>query len=328
MNEQESTEPAAAANGRPVALRTEALSKSYGGKPALEALDLTIREGDIFGFIGPNGAGKTTTLRMLATLLLPTGGRAEIHGVDVVRQPRRIKELVGYMPDSFGVYENMTLLEYLDFFGAAFLIPRARRRRVIEDVLELTDLGPKRDDLINDFSRGMKQRACLAKTLLHDPKVLLLDEPASGLDPRARVEFRELLRELQRMGKTILVSSHILTELSTVCNTVGILEKGRLVAAGEVGLILKSLRAHREFTLALLERDDAERAAALLGRQPGVRQVEPLGGALKLELEATEPEIAALLELLVAERIRFVGFREEMADLETAFLALTRGELA
>ncbi|MBI4582645.1 MAG: ABC transporter ATP-binding protein [Planctomycetes bacterium] len=313
---------------RPVSVRTRGLTKAYDGKLALDDLDLEIKKGDIFGYIGPNGAGKTTTIRILAALLWPTRGTAEIEGVDVVRQPRRIKELVGYMPDNFGVYENMTLWEYLDFFGAAYRIPRSKRKRVIEDVLALTDLGPKRDDAVSAFSRGMKQRACLAKTLLHDPQVLILDEPASGLDPRARIELRELLKELQRMGKTILVSSHILTELSTICNTVGIIEKGKLIASGEVRRILESLRAHREFSLELLDPAEASRARAWIAGQAGVKSAEPFGGTVKIVLDATEPEIAALLEGLVAEKIRFTGFREDLVDLETAFMTLTKGELA
>ncbi|MBI4603985.1 MAG: ABC transporter ATP-binding protein [Planctomycetes bacterium] len=313
---------------RPVAVRTKGLTKAYDGKVALDGLDLEIREGDIFGYIGPNGAGKTTTLRILAALLLPTRGRAEIAGIDVVKEPRRIKELVGYMPDAFGVYENMTLLEYLDFFGAAYKIPKPKRRRVIEDVLALTDLAGKRTDPVSAFSRGMKQRACLAKTLLHDPAVLLLDEPASGLDPRARIELRELLRELQRMGKTIVVSSHILTELSTICSTVGILESGKLVAAGPVEEILRRVSAHREFVVDLLEPGDAARAAAWLQKAPGVERVEALDGSVRVALQATEPQVAALIEGLVAERIRFTSFREERADLETAFMTLTKGQLA
>ena len=312
----------------PVQVHIKGLSKSYGGKAALSNLNLEIHEGDIFGFIGPNGAGKTTTLRILSALLLPTGGKAQIAGIDVVQNPRRIKELVGYMPDSFGVYENMTLFEYLDFFGAAYKIPRAQRQTVIRDVLELTDLGSKKNDQVSAFSRGMKQRACLAKTLLHDPKVLILDEPASGLDPRARIEFRELLKELQRMGKTIIVSSHILTELSTMCNTVGIIEAGKLVAAGAVDEILKSLRTTRKFVLDVLEVGDAPRAVDLIGKQNGAEGVESLGGAVRFGFNAANPDIAGLIERLVAEHIRFTSFREELADLETAFMTLTKGKLA
>jgi len=317
-----------AAPAPPVAVQIKGLTKAYEGQVALDKLDLEIREGEIFGYIGPNGAGKTTTLRILAALLWPTSGSAKIHGADVVREPRRIKELVGYMPDSFGVYDNMTLLEYLDFFAAAFRIVRSKRRRVIDDVLALTDLGSKRDDQVSAFSRGMKQRACLAKTLLHNPRVLILDEPASGLDPRARIEFRELLRELQKMGKTVIVSSHILTELSTICNTVGIIETGKLVAAGAVEDILRSLSTHREFTLDLLDRADSERAVGILEKAGGVEKVEPVGSSIRFSLQATEPEVAELIELLVSERIRFTAFQEERVDLETAFLTLTKGRLA
>ncbi len=311
-----------------IAIRTRGLTKSYDGTLALDHLDLEIRQGDIFGYIGPNGAGKTTTIRILSALLWPTEGHAEIEGVDVVKNPYRIKELVGYMPDAFGVYDNMTLYEYLDFFGAAYRIPRKKRKSVIDDVLELTDLGPKRNDQVSAFSRGMKQRACLAKTLLHDPTVLILDEPASGLDPRARIEFRELLKELQRMGKTILVSSHILTELSTICNTVGIIETGKLVAAGDVKRILASLRTTREFFLKLLDTSELDRARGIIERQSGVKEVEPLGEQLRLTVDATEDEIAAVVDRLVAEGIRLTEFREEMVDLETAFMTLTKGELA
>ncbi len=313
-------------------IQVQSLSKSFldyhrGWVSAVSDLSFECRPGEIYGLLGPNGAGKTTTLRILAALLLPTNGRAEIAGVDVVRQPRRIKEVVGYMPDAFGVYENMTLWEYLDFFGAAYRIPRAKRRKVIDDVLALTDLGGKRDDQVSAFSRGMQQRACLAKTLLHDPRVLILDEPASGLDPRARIEFRELLKELQRMGKTILVSSHILTELSSICTTVGIIEAGKLIRAGAVEEILRGLRTHRSFVLDLLEKSDADRAKALLGAYPGVLEVDAVGASLRFAFQAADPDIAALVERLVAEEIRFIGFREELADLETAFMALTKGKL-
>ncbi len=317
-----------AEEARPVIIRTKNLTKAYDGKLALQALNLEIRQGDIFGYIGPNGAGKTTTLRILAALLWPSKGTAEIAGADVLKEPRRIKELVGFMPDAFGVYENMTLYEYLDFFGAAYRIPRSRRRKVIDDVLDLTDLGSKRDDQVSAFSRGMKQRACLAKTLLHNPRVLILDEPASGLDPRARIEFRELLKELQRMEKTILVSSHILTELSSICNTVGIIEAGKLVTAGAVQDILKSLKTNREFHLELLNPSDSDRAKVLLEKQGMIQSVELVGASIRFSLQATEPEIAGLLETLVREGIRITSFREEQVDLETAFMTLTKGELA
>jgi ABC-2 type transport system ATP-binding protein len=310
-----------------LAIQTFGLSKSYDGHLALDSLDLRIAPSEIFGYIGPNGAGKTTTIRILAALLIPTHGTAQIHGIDVVKHPLEIKKLVGYMPDAFGVYDNMTLVEYLDFFASAYYIPRVQRRKVIDDVLDLTDLGPKRDDLVNAFSRGMKQRACLAKTLLHNPRVLILDEPASGLDPRARIEFRELLKELQKMGKTVVVSSHILTELSTICNTVGIIEAGKLVAAGNVREILGALRTSRVFTIDLLESVDIQRASEVLLEQRVVAEVERDGSSLRVTLDANEEETADLVDVLVAERVRFVNFSEEEIDLETAFMALTKGEL-
>lgn len=316
------------ADDRPLAVKTAGLTKEYAGKPALEDLDLEIRRGDIFGYIGPNGAGKTTTIRILAGLLFPTRGRAEILGVDVDRHPRQIKELVGYMPDAFGVYDNMTLWEYLDFFGAAYYLPRRRRRSIIDDVLTLTDLESKRDDPVSAFSRGMKQRACLAKTLLHNPDVLILDEPASGLDPRARIEFRELLKELQRMGKTILVSSHILTELSTICTSVGIIEKGKLVAAGEVEEILRGMRSHRVFTVRILNVEELDRAIDFIEGCPCVDGVERVGDHLRLSLDANEKEIAELVKKLVEQGVHPTEFREEKIDLETAFMTLTKGELA
>ncbi len=313
--------------GDDLAVETIGLSKSYDEHLALDALDLRIVTGDIFGYIGPNGAGKTTTIRILAALLTPTRGKALIHGINVVEHPLEIKKIVGYMPDAFGVYDNMTLGEYLDFFAAAYYIPRDRRPKVIDDVLDLTDLGPKRDDLVNTFSRGMKQRACLAKTLLHNPRVLILDEPASGLDPRARIELRELLKELQKMGKTVVVSSHILTELSTICNTVGIIEAGKLVTSGEVREILGTLRANRVFSIDLLESVDAERASRVLLKESVVTEVERDGPSLRVTLDASEEETADLVDVLVAERIRFVNFSEEEIDLETAFMALTKGKL-
>ncbi len=310
------------------AVYTKGLSKMYGDKPALDSLDLEIECGKIFGYIGPNGAGKTTTIRILAGLLKPSKGRAEILGVDVEKNPQRVKEFVGYMPDSFGVYDNMTLDEYLEFFAAAYRLARKRRRAMIEDVLALTDLGSKRRDLVSGFSKGMKQRACLAKTLLHDPAVLILDEPASGLDPRARIEFRELLRELKTMGKTILVSSHILVELSAICDSVGILEQGQLVAAGNVDEILRSLRRHREFSLKLLERDDEKRAIELLEPLAGVSAVRSDGAVLRIEITASDAEISAIPSALVGAGIAFIEFAEDVVDLEAAFMKLTEGKIA
>ena len=222
------------------------LTKHYGKFVALKDLDLEIEQGDIFGFIGPNGAGKTTTIRILATLLEATSGHASIDGHNVAKEPYEVKKILGFMPDEFGVYDGMRLREYLDFFGAAYKIPQRKRASIIDDVLQLTDLTSKADDFVSAFSRGMKQRCCFAKTLIHDPKVLLLDEPASGLDPRARIEMKELLKTLCTMGKTILISSHILSELGDMCNKIGIIERGELLAAGDVGEIMSRVREVQE----------------------------------------------------------------------------------
>src|SRR5499427_1299852 len=222
-------------------IRLENVTKRYGQMAAVDNVSLDIARGEVFGFIGPNGAGKTTTIKMLATLMLPNTGKLTIGGFDVERQPVEVRRIIGYMPDSFGVYEDLLVWEYLDYFSALYRIDTTSRKRAINDVLELTDLTSKRDAQVMSLSRGMKQRLCLAKTLLHDPDVLLLDEPASGLDPHARIEIRELIRELCRMGKTVLVSSHILTELADFCTSIGIIEAGRLLAAGRIDEITAKL---------------------------------------------------------------------------------------
>jgi ABC-2 type transport system ATP-binding protein len=223
-------------------IETIDLTKKYGDFIALESLDLKLEQGDLFGFIGPNGAGKTTTIRILSTLLAPTWGEAYVCGHSIYTNPREIRRCIGYMPDIFGVYDDMQVIEYLEFFAAAYRIKGADRRRVADRALELVDLTAKRDELVTSLSRGMTQRLGLARVLLHDPQVLLLDEPASGLDPRARIEMRNLLKRLQGMGKTILVSSHILPELADICNRVGIIEYGRLLAFGNVQDLLNQVR--------------------------------------------------------------------------------------
>src|SRR5579875_2633598 len=229
---------------------------------AVKGIDLELEQGDIFGFIGPNGAGKTTTLKILATLLPPTAGTALIAGHDVVTEPDAVREVIGYMPDFFGVYDDIKVWEYLDFFAAAYRIPKARRAGIIDDVLALTDLTVKKDSYVEELSTGMKQRLCLAKTLIHDPKVLLLDEPAAGLDPRARIEIKELFKELRAMGKTIVISSHILPELADFCNHVGIIERGRMLISGSVTEVMNQVSGGRMLIVRLL--GDAESAVRLL----------------------------------------------------------------
>src|ERR1044071_8978507 len=237
----------------PPMIQIHHLRKQYKDLVALHDLNLELNAGDIFGYIGPNGAGKTTTIKMLATLLTPTAGTAYVDGVDVVRNPEAVRAVLGYMPDFFGVYDDIKVWEYLDFFAAAYRIPRHKRPQIIDDVLTLTDLNVKKDAYVESLSRGMKQRLCLAKTLVHDPKVLLLDEPASGLDPRARIEIKELLKELKAMGKTIIISSHILPELADFCNKIGIIEKGQMIVAGDVGEIVKDVRERHVLEVKILD---------------------------------------------------------------------------
>ncbi len=304
-------------------IRTYGLTKRYGSLTAVDHLDLAIGQGDIFGFIGPNGAGKTTTIKMLSTLIRPTEGFAEVCGYNIIKEADDVKRVIGYMPDFFGVYDDMKVWEYLDFFAMAYEIEAARRPRIINDVLELTDLTPKRDAYVESLSRGMKQRLCLAKTLVHDPKVLLLDEPASGLDPRARIEMRELLQELRRLGKTILISSHILTELADFCNTIGIIEQGKLLVAGPVEAIMRQLHGARVIEVRV--KGDVERAAAVLAAHAAVQRVEPDGELLKafVAFEIEDPSV--LMEELIRAEIRVASFRECEVDLEDIFMRITRG---
>ncbi|MCH8332368.1 ABC transporter ATP-binding protein [Candidatus Sumerlaeota bacterium] len=304
-------------------IKTYGLTKRYNDLTAVDGLDLEINEGDIFGFIGPNGAGKTTTIKMLATLIRPTDGYAEVCGYNVIQNVDDVKRVIGYMPDFFGVYDDMKVWEYLDFFAMAYKIDPSRRHKIVDDVLELTDLMGKKQDYVEALSRGMKQRLCLAKTLVHDPKVLLLDEPASGLDPRARIEIRELLQELRRMGKTILISSHILTELADFCNTIGIIEQGKLLVSGPVEEIMQKLHGAR--VLEVRVRTDFDKASNILLRNEGVQKVETEGEVLRVYVDVDLEDTSGLMEALVHEGIRVSSFRELEVDLEDIFMRITKG---
>ena len=307
-------------------IRIENFTKQYNGLVAVDDLNMEIEEGDIFGFIGPNGAGKTTTIRFLATLLAPTSGDAWINNFSVTEQQHDVKRSIGFMPDVFGVYDGMRVWEFLDFFAMAYGLKKEERKRIIEDVLILLDLQYKRDDLVNGLSRGMKQRLCLARTLVHDPPVLILDEPASGLDPRARIEIKELLKELQRMGKTILISSHILSELADCCNKIGIIEKGKLLATGKVEDILAAVREHHEIQIQLLDRlDDAVR---ILRDDPHVKSLDTFENNIKVEFDGTATEIAELNAALVSDGIPVLWFKEIETKLEDAFMKITEGKVA
>src|SRR5512137_704432 len=274
-------------NAPPIpAVQTFGLTRMFGNIAALYGLDLTVNKGDLFGFIGSNGAGKTTTLRILATFLAPSAGRAQILGHDVVRDADAVRHVIGYMPDFFGVYKDMEVTEYLDFFGACYKIPSSQREKTVSDVLELVGLSEKKGALIGALSRGMQQRLGLARVLIHDPALLLLDEPASGLDPRARIEMMAILQELQRMGKTIIISSHILRELETLCNRVAIIEKGRLIYSGPVQGVRDQMASGR--VLWVTVSSDPAQAVALLTAHPEVASAEPVDGRIKVTLSSVE----------------------------------------
>ncbi len=302
------------------------LTKQFRDVTAVWNLSLHLDEGDIFGFIGPNGAGKTTTIKMLATLLRPTAGTAYIDGHDITTEQETVRGLIGYMPDFFGVYDDIKVWEYLDFFAAAYRVPRDQRPQIVDDVLALTDLAGKKDTYVEELSRGMKQRLCLAKTLVHDPRLLLLDEPASGLDPRARIEIRELLKELRNLGKTIFISSHILAELSDFCTKIGIIENGQLVASGTVADIMGQLQNYMELEVQVLS--GVEQAQQLLLSQPQVQGVKLEDGALRVQFQGQREELAGLLQTLVQAGVRVVSFREQELSLEDIFIRLTKGIVA
>ncbi len=305
-------------------IRTERLTKQYRRTRALDGVDLNVPEGSVFGFVGPNGAGKTTTIKILATLLGPTGGEAYVGGASVNRNPAKVRQLIGYMPDFFGVYDDLRVEEYLDFYGASHGLPPARRRKTADDLLELVDLGGKKGEYVDTLSRGMKQRLCLAQALIHDPAVLLLDEPASGLDPRARVELRELVKELRAMGKTILISSHILAELAEMCTHLAIIDAGRIAVSGPVDEVMGRTQGGRVFTVKVL--DDPERAATIAAQAPGVRSVTASAGELKVVFGGDDEEAAAFLAHLVRAGVRVVTLAEGNHRLEDVFLQVTRGD--
>jgi ABC-2 type transport system ATP-binding protein len=310
---------------------TRGLVKRYPGTVAVAGLDLEVGEGEIFGLVGPNGAGKTTTLRILATLLSATSGHAEVAGIDVRRNPDAARRVLGFMPDVFGVYDDMKVWEYLDFFARCYGIPGARRRRMIGDLLELVDLADKREAYVQSLSRGMQQRLCLAHTLVHDPQVLLLDEPASGLDPRARVELRELLRELRSLGKTILISSHILPELEELCTAVAIVDHGQVLANGRVADIERQLRFGAVLRVAILGDDAAvEMARAHFAGDPRVASAAVLdAGVIELGFRGDDEAAAELLAGAIVAGIRVASFTRAASDLEELFLQVTSsGETA
>jgi ABC-2 type transport system ATP-binding protein len=312
-------------NAPPIpAVQTTGLTRTFGSMIALNSLDLVVNRGDLFGFIGSNGAGKTTTLRILATFLQPTAGRAAILGHDVVTNADAVRHVIGYMPDFFGVYKDMEVTEYLDFFGACYKIPTAQREKTVNDVLELVGLTEKRGALIGALSRGMQQRLGLARVLIHDPQVLLLDEPASGLDPRARIEMMAILQELQRLGKTIIISSHILSELQTLCNRVAIIEKGKLIYCGPVQGVRDQMASGLVYWVTV--KDQTVQTLEILRARPEVAEVVAVDGQVKVTFANHDIDPAFLAEALVQNGVRVTGLWEDELGLEEVFLRVTRGE--
>jgi ABC-2 type transport system ATP-binding protein len=297
--------------------------KDYGDFTAVDRLNLKIAAGEMFGFIGPNGAGKSTTMRFLATLLKATRGEGIVNGHSVTQDPMGVRQSVGYMPDNFGVYDGMRVWEFLDFFAVAYRIPRSKRKQVISDVLELLDLTHKRDDYVNGLSRGMKQRLCLAKTLVHDPPVLILDEPSSGLDPRARVEVKALLKELRRMGKTILISSHILTELADCCTSIGIIERGQMLMHGPIDEVYRRIRGDRMVEVKFIDGMDV--GLSVIRSSPHVRNVQVSNSTVTLELTTDDRGVAELLQQLVSQGVGIRSFAEKEPTLEDVFMLVTKG---
>jgi ABC-2 type transport system ATP-binding protein len=309
-------------------IETRGLVKRYGKITAVNNLSLQVPQGAIYGFAGPNGAGKTSTMRILTTLMLPTSGQAYIDEHEVTKEPRLVRRLIGYMPDYFGVYEDMKVWEYLDFFAACYDIPDNERPGMINDLLDLVDLAHRRDDMVDKLSRGMKQRLCLARTLVHDPQVLILDEPASGLDPRARVEIRELLVELSRMGKTIFFSTHILADVAEICTHIGIIEAGQMVVQGRMEDVRRQLMPYREAIVTLLDRtDDAKKALVVV---PGVTEVldmpdEQGRKRLRVHFNGDDQVAHAMVQAITSQGIPMVNFNEQSQDLETVFMKVTKG---
>jgi ABC-2 type transport system ATP-binding protein len=304
-------------------IETKKLTKNFGNLVAVCNLDLHIGAGDIFGFIGPNGAGKTTTMRILVTLLEPTSGTAFIDGLDVTKKGKEVRRRVGYMPDFMGVYDDLKVFEYLEFFAAAFGIEYHKRQAIVDGVLELTDLVSKRSAPVDSLSRGMQQRLGLARVLIHDPKVLILDEPASGLDPRARIEMRELLRELKRMGKTVMISSHILSELEEICDTIGIVEHGQLVFSGSMAEIRPRLGLQSKMRVKVV--GDPTRALEILTVLPQIQQVENVGDYLAVTFREGADTDGLIARTLVTGGVDVIYLQPEQLKLDDAFLQLTKG---
>lgn len=297
------------------------LTKRYGQFTALNDLSMSIPKGTVYGFVGPNGAGKSTTMAILATLLSPTSGTAKVGGFDVTERPEEVRKLIGYMPDFFGVYDQFKTMEYLDFYGASYGIPRKERLKLIPELLDLVNLTDKSDDYVDLLSRGMKQRLCLARCLVHDPELLILDEPASGLDPRARIEMRTILKQLKSMGKTIIISSHILPELAEMVDEIGVIEQGTLIASGNVKDIQNQMKVTRVLNIRVIDRE--RQLIALLQEEPFVSRVSHDEQGIKVHFSGQDEDQYALLRKMMDLQFHIVSFSEHQSNLEDVFLEIT-----
>lgn len=311
-------------------IQTDNLVKSFGRFNAVDGLSLQVPAGSIYGFVGPNGAGKTTTMRILTTLERPTSGDVWVNGLDVNQNRRDIRRMIGYMPDEFGVYDDLRVWEYLDFFASCYDIPDAERKPLINDLLELVELSHRRDDMVDKLSKGMKQRLSLARTLAHDPKILILDEPASGLDPRARIEIRELMVELAKMGKTIFFSTHILADVENICTHIGIIEAGQMIRQGRMSEMKAQLLPHRQIIVTVKDAETAEKVKALVASMPDVLAVdliEPRNDRSRVQIDfgGDDDGVATLNQKLNQADILIYGFQEEVKDLESIFMGVTKG---
>ena len=300
------------------------LVKKYGNFTAVDNLSLKVNKGSIYGFVGPNGAGKTTTMKIISGLLSATSGSVKIDGVEVSDNPKALRDKIGYMPDFFGVYDNLRVSEYMDFYAGTYYIPYKDRESLIDNLLELVDLSHKKDSYVDSLSRGMKQRLCLARSLIHDPQLLILDEPASGLDPRARVEMKEILRQLRDMGKTIIISSHILPELAEMCTEIGIIDKGKLSAQGTVAEIMRKLSKKRFINVKVLE--NKEKLVKILSETPYISDITENTDDVEFAFDGGDVKLAEFLRYIVSEEVPVVSFKEKEGNLEEIFMTITGGE--
>ncbi len=305
-------------------LQIDHLYKNYGKIKAVNDLTLHVPEGDLFGFVGPNGAGKTTTIRMVCSLMLPSAGKITINGTDALAHPMEIKKQIGYVPDFFGVYDNLKVKEYMDFYGSMYRMTTKEIERISDDLLELVNLSDKKEVFVDTLSRGMKQRLCVARALLHNPALLILDEPNSGLDPRARVEMKELLLNLKSMGKTIVISSHILSELSEMCNSIGIMDRGNLVASGRIEDVMESVLGKNRLVITL---DEGRETAVRIAREYAGVRVEFAGEhEIRLTHTMTRKEIAQMIGTMIGKGVVVTGFHKQEENLEAVFMRVTEGD--